>query len=97
MAVMRLPVSGFERQGRRAPGEQKGFRREGLVSRVTSIASAHLAEHAVEDTSGHIKEIIQAIDVLHHNPLIGRPVSADTSEPSDAVLVSRMIRQYRTE
>ena len=25
-------------------------------------------------------EIIQAIDVLEHNPLIGRPFSADTRE-----------------
>jgi len=40
----------------------------------------HLADHAVEDTSGRIREIIQAIDVLQHNPLIGRLVSADARE-----------------
>jgi toxin ParE1/3/4 len=40
----------------------------------------HLAERAVEDASGRIREIIQAIDVLRHNPLIGRPVPADTRE-----------------
>ena len=40
----------------------------------------HLSKHAVEDASGRIREIIQAIDVLQHNPLIGRPVSADTKE-----------------
>jgi toxin ParE1/3/4 len=40
----------------------------------------HLLEHAVEDAPGRIREIIQAIDVLQHNPLIGRPVSVDTGE-----------------
>jgi plasmid stabilization system protein ParE len=40
----------------------------------------HLLEHAVEDAPGRIGEIIQAIDVLQHNPLIGRPVSSDTRE-----------------
>ena len=40
----------------------------------------HLAEYAVEDGPGRIGEIIQAIDVLQHNPLIGRPVSADMRE-----------------
>lgn len=40
----------------------------------------HLAEHAVEESPGRITEIIQAIDVQHHNPLIGRPVSADNRE-----------------
>ncbi len=40
----------------------------------------HLTEHAVEDAPGRIREIIQAIDVLHHNPIIGRPVSASTRE-----------------
>jgi toxin ParE1/3/4 len=40
----------------------------------------HLSVHAVEDAPGRIREIIQAIDVLQHNPLIGRSVSADTRE-----------------
>ena len=40
----------------------------------------HLSEHAVENAPGRIREIIQAIDVLQHNPLIGRPVSEDTRE-----------------
>ena len=40
----------------------------------------HLSQHAVEDARGRIREIIQAINVLQHNPLIGRPVSADTRE-----------------
>ena len=40
----------------------------------------HLSEYAVEDAPGRIREIIQAIDVLQHNPLIGRPLSPDTRE-----------------
>ena len=40
----------------------------------------HLSEHAVEDAPGHIREIIQAIDVLRHNPLIGRPLTANMRE-----------------
>ena len=51
---------------------------------------AHLAEHAVDDAPGRIREIIQAIDVLHHNPLIGRPVSADTRE----LVIGRSGRGY---
>ena len=50
----------------------------------------HLAEHAVGDASGRIREIIQAIDVLQHNPLIGRPVSADTRE----LVIGRRARGY---
>ncbi len=50
----------------------------------------HLAEHAVEDAPGRIREIIQAIDVLQHNPLIGRPVSADTRE----LVIGRRGRGY---
>jgi toxin ParE1/3/4 len=30
----------------------------------------HLSEHAVEDARGRIREIVQAIDVLRHNPLL---------------------------
>lgn len=40
----------------------------------------HLLNHDARDAPGRIREIIQAIDVLQHNPLIGRPVSADTRE-----------------
>jgi plasmid stabilization system protein ParE len=50
----------------------------------------HLFEYAVEDASGRIREIIQAIDVLQHNPLIGRPVSADTRE----LVIGRRARGY---
>src|ERR1700680_5272132 len=50
----------------------------------------HLFEYAAEDAPGHIREIIQAIDVLQHNPLIGRPVSADTRE----LVIGRRARSY---
>jgi toxin ParE1/3/4 len=40
----------------------------------------HLSEHAVEDAPERIREIVQAIDVLQHNPLIGKLVSADMRE-----------------
>lgn len=50
----------------------------------------HLEEHAVEDAPGRIREIIQAIDVLHHNPIIGRPVSASTRE----LVIGRSTRGY---
>ena len=50
----------------------------------------HLAEHAVEDAPGRVGEIIQAIDVLQHNPLIGRPVSADMRE----LVIGRRARGY---
>ena len=49
-----------------------------------------LSEHAVEDAPGRIREIIQAINVLQHNPLIGRPVSAETSE----LVIGRRARGY---
>ena len=50
----------------------------------------HLSEYVVEDAPGRIREIIQAIDVLQHNPLIGRPVSADTGE----LVIGRRARGY---
>ena len=50
----------------------------------------HLSAYAIEDASGRIREIIQAIDVLQHNPLIGRPVSADTRE----LVIGRRARGY---
>ena len=50
----------------------------------------HLSECAVEDVPGRTKEIIQAIDVLQRNPLIGRPVSADTKE----LVIGRRARGY---
>lgn len=40
----------------------------------------HLAQYDVEDAPSRIREIIQAIAVLEHNPLIGRPVDEDKRE-----------------
>jgi toxin ParE1/3/4 len=50
----------------------------------------HLSEHAVEDVSSRIREIIQAIDVLQYNPLIGRAASLDTRE----LVIGRSARGY---
>src|ERR1700686_4073760 len=50
----------------------------------------HLSGHAVEDPLGRIREIIEAMDVLQHNPLIGRPVSGDTRE----LVIGRRVRGY---
>jgi plasmid stabilization system protein ParE len=34
---------------------------------------AHMERHEVEDIPGRIEEIIEAVQVLSHSPLIGRP------------------------
>lgn len=51
---------------------------------------SHLLEHSAADAPGRIRDIIKAIDVLQHNPLIGRPVSADTRE----LVIGRRARGY---
>ncbi len=40
----------------------------------------HLDLHQVENPVLRIREIIEAIDVLQYNPLIGRPVNNDKRE-----------------
>jgi len=40
----------------------------------------HLAKYQVENPELRIREIIEAINVLAHNPLIGRPVNNDKRE-----------------
>ncbi len=40
----------------------------------------HLAKYQVENPGLRIREIIEAINVLEHNPLIGRPVNNDKRE-----------------
>ena len=40
----------------------------------------HLTRHQVENPAVRIREIIEAINVLEHNPLIGRPVNNDKRE-----------------
>jgi plasmid stabilization system protein ParE len=50
----------------------------------------HLAQYEVEDAPSRIREIIEAIDVLEHNPLIGRPVETDKRE----LVIGRRSRGY---
>jgi toxin ParE1/3/4 len=40
----------------------------------------HLAKYQVEHPERRIREIIEAFNVLEHNPLIGRPVANDKRE-----------------
>lgn len=40
----------------------------------------HLLEHEVADARSRIEDIIRAVDVLEHNPLIGRAVRAGLRE-----------------
>jgi len=51
---------------------------------------AHLAEFDVADIPLRIREIIQAIAVLEHNPLIGRPVDDGKRE----LVIGRDARGY---
>lgn len=41
---------------------------------------AHLAQYDLADASARISEIVQAFEVLAHNPLIGRPASRGKRE-----------------
>lgn len=50
---------------------------------------AHLAEYAVEDAA-RIQDIIEAISVLEHNPLIGRPAQNGKRE----LVIGRSTRGY---
>ena len=40
----------------------------------------HLAQYQVENPVLRIREIIEALNVLEHNPLIGRPANKDKRE-----------------
>jgi toxin ParE1/3/4 len=40
----------------------------------------HLARYQVENAGQRIQEIIEALNVLEHNPMIGRPVANDKRE-----------------
>lgn len=40
----------------------------------------YLTQHQVAEGAARVMEIVQAIDVLAHNPLIGRPVSKGKRE-----------------
>jgi plasmid stabilization system protein ParE len=50
----------------------------------------HLARYDVDEAPSRIREIIQAIDVLEHNPLIGRPVDGNKRE----LVIGRRSRGY---
>ncbi|MBK9349766.1 MAG: type II toxin-antitoxin system RelE/ParE family toxin [Sulfuritalea sp.] len=50
----------------------------------------HLARHQVEQPEARIREIIEALDVLEHNPLIGRPVAKGKRE----LVIGRRSRGY---
>ncbi len=51
---------------------------------------AHLDEYEVEDAASRIRAIIEAISVLEHNPLIGRPVTNGKRE----LVIGRSARGY---
>ena len=51
---------------------------------------AHLAEYDVENTASRIQGIIEAISVLEHNPLIGRPAANGKRE----LVIGRSTRGY---
>jgi plasmid stabilization system protein ParE len=40
----------------------------------------HLAQYQVENPALRIREIIEALNVLEHNPMIGRPTNNDKRE-----------------
>lgn len=50
----------------------------------------HLIEHDVGNASERMMEIIKAVEVLHHNPHIGRRVSANLRE----LVIGRSSRGY---
>ena len=50
----------------------------------------HLAQYEVKDRTARIGEIIQAISVIEHNPLIGRPASGEMNE----LVIGRGTRGY---
>jgi len=50
----------------------------------------HLVEYEVVEAVGRIDEIIQAIDVLETNPLLGRPARTDMRE----LIIGRQSRGY---
>ena len=50
----------------------------------------HLLRYGVEDPASRIREIVLAIDVLEHNPLIGRPIAGEKRE----LVIGRRSRGY---
>lgn len=50
----------------------------------------HLRQHEVEDARSRVDQIVSALDVLAHNPLIGRQAGDDCRE----LLIGRDARGY---
>lgn len=50
----------------------------------------HLAQHEVAEAAARIDQIIQAINVLESNPLLGRPAQNDMRE----LIIGRQSRGY---
>ena len=50
----------------------------------------HLLQHDIKDAAARVEDIIRAIDVFAHNPLIGRPVDGDKRE----LVIGRHARGY---
>ena len=50
----------------------------------------HLVRHEADDPPARVREIIRAIDVLEHNPFIGRPVEGGLRE----LVIGRRSRGY---
>jgi plasmid stabilization system protein ParE len=50
----------------------------------------HLAQYGVDDAAARIRDIIQALDVLETNPLIGRPAPGNKRE----LIIGRRSRGY---
>lgn len=50
----------------------------------------HLTQHEVVDAASRIEEILRAVSVLEHNPLIGRPARSDMRE----LVIGRQSRGY---
>lgn len=50
----------------------------------------HLVQHDIKDAATRIQDIIRAIDVLDHNPLIGRPAEGGKRE----LVIGRHARGY---
>ena len=50
----------------------------------------HLSRHDADDVAARIQQIIAALDVLEHNPLIGRPAPGGQRE----LVIGRRARGY---